>query len=431
MTSKWSLLSAPCHRVLASYSVSRRGEYHESSETPLRVSFCSRAWSSTAHTHLALFRLNEQNPDALAVSWFDHARDLLHMINHFRAQMPRPIAGIGHSMGGANLINLSLIHPRLLQTLILIDPVVQRQAKGANAATQASTFRRDIWPSRQEAAKAFGNSKFYRAWDGRVLDRWMQYGLRELPTIIHPDANTTRAPNATPPMPTSVSSRTSAPYARGRPPQESALTEAAANFIPSASPTTRPATSDAKKAVTLTTPKHFELHTFARRNFEGHRRTDASNRHTHPDIPPHAEGQEHQPFYRPEPFITFANLPFLRPSVLYVFGETSEMSTAALRREKMEVTGTSLSGSGGAEQGRVKEVVIEGTGHLVPMEKVGETAGAAAHWLELEMALWRETEERESREWRDSATSLREKQMVGHEWVRKMSEGMKNGKAKL
>ena len=36
-------------------------------------------------------------------SWSDHARDLLHMINHFRRDMPRPLVGIGHSMGGNNL----------------------------------------------------------------------------------------------------------------------------------------------------------------------------------------------------------------------------------------------------------------------------------------------------------------------------------------
>lgn len=33
----------------------------------------------------------------------DHGRDLLHMINHFRDQMPRPLIGIGHSMGGNHM----------------------------------------------------------------------------------------------------------------------------------------------------------------------------------------------------------------------------------------------------------------------------------------------------------------------------------------
>ncbi len=36
-------------------------------------------------------------------SWMDHARDLLFMINHFRDQMSRPLIGIGHSMGGAQM----------------------------------------------------------------------------------------------------------------------------------------------------------------------------------------------------------------------------------------------------------------------------------------------------------------------------------------
>ena len=39
-------------------------------------------------------------------SWFDHARDLLHIINHFRKEMPRPLIGIGHSMGGGHLYAL-------------------------------------------------------------------------------------------------------------------------------------------------------------------------------------------------------------------------------------------------------------------------------------------------------------------------------------
>ena len=33
----------------------------------------------------------------------DHSRDLLLMINHFREQMPRPIVGIGHSLGGCQM----------------------------------------------------------------------------------------------------------------------------------------------------------------------------------------------------------------------------------------------------------------------------------------------------------------------------------------
>lgn len=35
--------------------------------------------------------------------WHDHVRDLLYMINQKREEMPRPIVGIGHSMGGNQL----------------------------------------------------------------------------------------------------------------------------------------------------------------------------------------------------------------------------------------------------------------------------------------------------------------------------------------
>lgn len=37
-------------------------------------------------------------------SWFDHPRDLLHLINVKRHEMPRPLVGVGHSMGGAHLL---------------------------------------------------------------------------------------------------------------------------------------------------------------------------------------------------------------------------------------------------------------------------------------------------------------------------------------
>ena len=35
--------------------------------------------------------------------WFDHSRDLLCMVNKFQSRMPRPIIGIAHSMGCAQL----------------------------------------------------------------------------------------------------------------------------------------------------------------------------------------------------------------------------------------------------------------------------------------------------------------------------------------
>lgn len=44
-----------------------------------------------------------RDPNHVTASWFDHPRDLLHLVNVKRAEMPRPIVGVGHSMGGAHL----------------------------------------------------------------------------------------------------------------------------------------------------------------------------------------------------------------------------------------------------------------------------------------------------------------------------------------
>jgi hypothetical protein len=44
--------------------------------------------------------------------WHDHARDLLHLINMKRDQMPRPLIGIGHSFGGNNLYTSPILQRR-------------------------------------------------------------------------------------------------------------------------------------------------------------------------------------------------------------------------------------------------------------------------------------------------------------------------------
>jgi alpha-beta hydrolase superfamily lysophospholipase len=38
-----------------------------------------------------------------AASWWDHSRDLMNLINQKQDEMPHPLVGIGHSMGGAQL----------------------------------------------------------------------------------------------------------------------------------------------------------------------------------------------------------------------------------------------------------------------------------------------------------------------------------------
>lgn len=313
-------------------------------------------------------------------AWLDHSRDLLHMVNTFRDQMPRPLVGIGHSMGGCQLANLSLIHPRLFETLVLVDPVIQRMVSvsGNVGPAHASARRRDNWPSREEAAKSMLRSKFYQSWDKRVFDRWIEHGLRELPTTLYPESKATPGP-----MPAVVSS----------------------------DPSSTPAPPKSKE-VTLKTTKHQEVMTFLRPNFafrsgidtepSSHLYSEAHpsdiNRRTHPDLVLSPVPQT--PFYRGESMLVFRQLPYIRPSVLYIFGSLSFLTLDKTQiDEKMQLTGSGPGGSGGAKEGRVANVMVEGAGHLIPMEKVEESAVHVASWIGKELGRFWDGEKRTEMEW--------------------------------
>lgn len=66
------------------------------------------SWATTVQNQPFSFLVScRDNADEVHIaSWFDHPRDLLHLINVKRKEMPRPIVGIGHSMGGAHLYAL-------------------------------------------------------------------------------------------------------------------------------------------------------------------------------------------------------------------------------------------------------------------------------------------------------------------------------------
>lgn len=353
--------------------------------------------------YLSLVTADESSPltNCLA-SWMDHPRDLFLMVNHFRRHMKRPIVGIAHSMGGNNLINLSVMHPRLFTSLILIDPVIQKgpSNSGNYNPARASTNRRDRWPSREAAKAAFKRSKFYQTWDPRVLEKWIEHGLRELPTMIYPD------------------------------------TQANSHTLPavSAEPTTASVVPDnrSETEVTLKTTKHQEVLSFLRANFPTPEFPDPNNfpnPDTHPDVPV-AVGPN-SPFYRPEPISTFTKLPFVRPTVLYVFGDKSEMSRPDFVAEKMAATGVGVGGSGGVQQGRVAQVTFKDIGHLIPMEVTSQTADAAADWIAPEIERFRRIEEVHRQEWnmvpkeQKSQMSGNYKEVMLGDWIKRHEGAVK------
>ena len=271
-------------------------------------------------------------------SWNDHSLDLLAMVNHFRDQMPRPIMGFAHSLGCGQLVNLAIIHPRLLYSLVLMEPVILLDPPPGPNVAMMSTLRRDLWPSRPDAEAGHKKNKFFQTWDPRILNKLLHYGLRDVPTAVYPNGGGT--------------------------------------------------TGVPKDAVTLTTTKHQEAWTYLRANFAP--QDAAADRLISPDL-----DDSRQQFYftQPDSNTAFRNLPFLRPSVLWMFGGKSQMSTADAIEDTSSRTGTGTGGSGGRVRAKVATVVFEDHGHLVPFEKPRDCTRHAAEWFGKQLEQYRADEE--------------------------------------
>jgi pimeloyl-ACP methyl ester carboxylesterase len=291
--------------------------------------------------------------------WFDHSRDLLHLVNHFRSEMIRPFVGMGHSMGGAQIANLAILHPSLFETIVLIDPVVQNFAKvmpePRMVPAHLSAIRRDRWPSRAAAAAAFKKSKFYQKWDPRVMDLWIKWGLRDLPTKTYPV------------------------------PKEN---------------------SDGEKEVTLTTTKAQEVFAFARSSslstYGGNESNLSPEERDELESVVFADSTplwKSAGFYRFEPSFMFSTIPSMRPKVLWIFGENSPVTVPDMRKQILESTGIGLGGSGGVKAGKVKLVEIPKGQHLIAMENTGEVASISAEWMSDALEKYRHTTELWKKYW--------------------------------
>ncbi|CAP86295.1 Pc20g09660 [Penicillium rubens Wisconsin 54-1255] len=284
-------------------------------------------------------------------SWFDHSRDLLNLVNIKRTDMPPPMVGIGHSMGGSQLF-VPLMSAGVYILTILLDPVIQRSNTRIQAddifthdrlifpSTQSATHRRDSWPSREAAVETFSRSPIYKTWDRRVLQNWVRYGLRDIPS----------------------------PHLSGD-----------------------KLHGTKKPPVSLATSRYQEATSFARPYYDNSTvgENNLANRtFSHPDLDPALVTSF--PFYLPGPSQLFEQLPHVRPSILYVFPEKSPMCLPALCKDKLGHTGTGIGGSGGLSAGRVRSTYMEGFGHLVAQEAPTECAKRAARWIGPEIKRWQD-----------------------------------------
>lgn len=216
-----------------------------------------------------------------------------------------------------------------------------------------------------------------------MLDRWIEHGLRDVPSKLYPNAK--------------------------------------------------------QGEVTLTTTKHQEVMTFLRPNFRnrgGETEPDSAgftlsnpklNRRTHADLTPYEQPQD--PFYRGESTIVFNQLPALRPSVFYIFGSLSFLTDDAIIEEKLSKTGSGVGGSGGRAEGMVDSVMVQDAGHLIPMEKVEESADHIGKWIGKEMVRFWDWQKKTQAEW--GTKKGIERSVLSDRFVEELNGLMARQKAKL
>ncbi|KAI0042043.1 hypothetical protein FA95DRAFT_1564738 [Auriscalpium vulgare] len=117
------------------------------------------------------------------------------------------VVTVGHSAGGVVSI-LSTLGTALddlpYSFMILVEPatfsreisrtMLSKPLLGLNMATEAVMKRRDTWPSREVARDWLRNRLPWRRWDPRILDLFIQHGLKDLPTAGDPERVTLACP---------------------------------------------------------------------------------------------------------------------------------------------------------------------------------------------------------------------------------------------
>lgn len=305
-------------------------------------------------------------------TWIDHSRDLWSMINHFHAQMPKPIIGLGHSFGCNQILCLSSWHPTLFHSLAFIEPGIDPNY-GRQVGIQMvyrALQRKESWSTREEAEVRIVKAQGADAWSEKALARLKVYGVVQ----------------------------------RG-------IKSKASSFA-------------------LTTPKNQIVSLVFRHNPGnvgygpgGLEEVTLAQREIVPDSDP--ADRHRGPFYRPEMQFEWDLLPKTRPWVLYVNGGNSpHFGDPIVRDHRARITGTGVGGNGGMRLGAVKQVVIEDGEHTMPFDRSLETlADHVGSWLVTESRRWTDGPRKRRIEWQ--AKSLEEKQSVSKEFVDAVSSIMR------
>jgi pimeloyl-ACP methyl ester carboxylesterase len=132
--------------------------------------------------------------DPAAYRWECFADDLLGVATTLASEeaahgRPARVAlGLGHSFGGTTTLTAASRRPDLFERIVLVDPVIpppsetvippERRERIGQLAS-AARDRNPVFPSREEAQRAWAEKRFFSAWRPEALALYAAEGLRD------------------------------------------------------------------------------------------------------------------------------------------------------------------------------------------------------------------------------------------------------------
>lgn len=275
-------------------------------------------------------------------NWCDHTRDLYQLINHFQADMPPPIIGMGESWGVGHFLMMSTWHPRLLAGILALEPALGpgHPLKDGMPRTQwpappryfpavMISKRNDRWATREDAIKHLSKSPFYATMDPRVREVVFKYDLRD---VNH----------------------------------------------------------ESGSYVTLATPKRIEAQFWGRMT---------KPRKGLPEYPPHEQPNSASKIvpgiYQLAGPIWQEATRHVTVPVMFLWGDKSHISEIpGFKQSCMRRYGSAEGAGGGMKTGQLSEATVKGAGHAITLCKPVESADATVEWLAKTTREWMEDYER-------------------------------------
>ncbi|KAJ1798603.1 hypothetical protein LPJ59_002391 [Coemansia sp. RSA 2399] len=122
--------------------------------------------------------LNRESIEGEEISpWYLNARDIVSIVGQLDRNPNSDVVGIGHSWGASSLLLAEIMSPLTFGALIITDPVLFAEPDNNSKIRELTMRRRSEWPDIDAAKKYFEPHPFFGAWDKRILDLHIRYGL--------------------------------------------------------------------------------------------------------------------------------------------------------------------------------------------------------------------------------------------------------------